>query len=74
MISDMERMTKALVILTTLLMAVSLQVVEGGRMMKSNEEVEHPQNFVGGIAGGGFPGPGFAQCFGFGPNGFYTFP
>ncbi|PON69600.1 hypothetical protein PanWU01x14_087230 [Parasponia andersonii] len=70
----MERVTKALLILTALLVAVSLEV-EGGRMIQSssNEQVDHPQNFFGGAAGGAFPGPGFAG-FGFGPNGFYTFP
>lgn len=69
----MERMTKlAIFILTTLLVGVALEV-EGGRILKSNEQVDHPQNFYGGGIGGAFPGPGFAG-FGFGPNGFYTFP
>ena len=67
----MERITKALLILTTLLVAVSLEV-EGGRILKSNEQVEHPQNFFVGGAGGGYHGPGIASGFGLGPNGFYT--
>lgn len=68
----MERTTKALLILTTLLVALSLEV-EGGRILKSNEQVDQPQTFYGGVAGGAYPRPGFAG-FGFGPNGFYTFP
>ncbi|KAH7542903.1 hypothetical protein FEM48_Zijuj02G0124500 [Ziziphus jujuba var. spinosa] len=61
------------ILMTTMLVALALDV-EGGRMLKSNDQVDHPQNFVGGIAGGVYPGPTFATGFGFGPSGFYTFP
>ncbi|GMN44107.1 hypothetical protein TIFTF001_013310 [Ficus carica] len=71
----MERTTKTLVILTAfLLVGAAMEAVEGGRLLKSNEQqVDHPQNFYGGGIAGAIPGPGFTG-FGFGPNGFYTFP
>jgi len=53
--------------------------VEGGRLLKEEEEdVEQPQNFPGsGGLGGIFPSPSPGFSFtgvGFGPNGFCTFP
>ena len=74
---EMERMTKAMLILTALLVAMSVEA-EGARMVKSNnndgqQQVDQPQNFFGGIGGGSIPGPGFTGI-GFGPSGFFTFP
>uniref|UniRef100_A0A2N9EXD9 Glycine-rich protein n=1 Tax=Fagus sylvatica TaxID=28930 RepID=A0A2N9EXD9_FAGSY len=70
----MERVTKVLLMLTMLLLVLSSDV-EGGRQLKSNEKVEHPQNFAGGMSGiGGFiPSPGFAGGIGSGPSSFCSF-
>ncbi|KAK4595298.1 hypothetical protein RGQ29_013655 [Quercus rubra] len=74
----MERVTKVFLMLTILLLVLSSDV-EGGRQLKSNDKVEHPQNFLGGIGGvGGFiPSPGFAGGIGSGsgsgPSSFCTF-
>ncbi|KAK7817539.1 hypothetical protein CFP56_042750 [Quercus suber] len=48
----MERVTKVFLMLTILLLVLSSDV-EGGRQLKSNDKVEHPQNFLGGIGGVG---------------------
>ncbi|BFG36736.1 hypothetical protein CerSpe_230100 [Prunus speciosa] len=74
----MERVSKVVLILTTILVVAALDV-EGGRRIKSHDEngegVEEPQNFYGGAAGGIFPGPpGFVTGVSFGPSGLCTLP
>ena len=68
-----------ILIVTTLLVALALDVEGAGRPMKKSkkehdDQVNHPENFVGGVAGGVYPGPTFATGIGYGPSGFYTFP
>jgi hypothetical protein len=71
----MEKVAKVLVILTMLLLVFSSDV-EGGRQLKSKEEnVEHPQTFLGnggglGGVGGLIPSPGFGGVAGSGPPSF----
>ncbi|TKY52342.1 hypothetical protein E2542_SST23862 [Spatholobus suberectus] len=69
----MERVAKVLVMLAMVLASD----VEGGRLLKE-ENVDHPQNFLGsGGLGGIFPSPSPGFSFtgvGFGPSGFCTFP
>ena len=65
-------MAKLLLILAIVVVVLASDV-EGGRKLKEKKDnVDHPQNFLGGI-GGLFPSPGFAGV-GFGPSGFCTFP
>ncbi|KAB1202037.1 hypothetical protein CJ030_MR8G029116 [Morella rubra] len=63
----MERVTKVLLILTVLLLVLSSSA-EGGRQLKSEEKVEHPQSFFGnggsGGIGGFLPTPGMAGGIG----------
>lgn len=70
----MERVAKVLVMLAMVLVVVLASDVEGGRLLVKKEEVDQPQNFIGGIGGSGiFPSPGFVGVV-FGPNGFCTYP
>lgn len=73
----MERVTKVLVMLAMVVL-VSASNVEGGRLLKEEENVEQPQNFPGSGGFGGIfpsPSPGFSFTgVSFGPNGFCTFP
>ncbi|GMG99802.1 hypothetical protein Nepgr_001642 [Nepenthes gracilis] len=57
----MARVTKALLIALTVLLAGTAMAVEGGRDLekKPNEKAEHPQSFLGGFPGVlPFPTPG----------------
>ncbi|KAK7392116.1 hypothetical protein VNO78_20543 [Psophocarpus tetragonolobus] len=69
----MEKVSKVLVMVAVVLVSN----VEGGRLLKE-ENVDHPQNFLGpGGLGGIFPSPSPGFSFtgvGFGPSGFCTFP
>ncbi|GKV39677.1 hypothetical protein SLEP1_g47414 [Rubroshorea leprosula] len=68
----MERTSKVLLASAILLLVVFPSAV-GGRKLK--DEVEHPQNFVGGIGSGSFfPSPGGGLGFGLGPSVFCSFP
>jgi hypothetical protein len=71
---EMEKVAKVLLILTMLLLVFSSDV-EGGRQLKSKEQVDHPQTFLGngGIGGlrGFIPTPGFGGAgVGSGPSSF----
>lgn len=71
----MEKVAKILLI-SAIMLVVLASDVEGGRKLKDHKEenVDHPQNFIGGIGGTGiFPSPGFTGV-GFGPSVFCTFP
>ncbi|GLT46016.1 hypothetical protein SLA2020_198070 [Shorea laevis] len=69
----MERTSKVLLASAILLLVVFPSAV-GGRKLK--DEVEHPQNFIGGGMGSGglFPSPGGGLGFGLGPSVFCSFP
>ncbi|PRQ42492.1 hypothetical protein RchiOBHm_Chr3g0458221 [Rosa chinensis] len=71
----MERVSKVLLMILTVV-AVILALGVEARVMKTKEQVEHPQNFYGGAGGAFFPGsgPGFATGIGFSPSGFCTLP
>ncbi|KAE9589543.1 hypothetical protein Lal_00000214 [Lupinus albus] len=70
----MERVSKLFLILTIMVMVLASDVEGGGRKLKEEKNVDHPQNFIGGIGGSGtFPGPGFTGV-GFGPSIFCTYP
>lgn len=62
----MERVAKVLVMMAIVLVVLGSDV-EGGRVVKGEkkkENVDQPQNFLGGIGGSGvFPSPGFAGAF-----------
>ncbi|XLT08809.1 hypothetical protein HN51_054602 [Arachis hypogaea] len=79
-----QRVTKLMAVILAIIMVVALaSEVEGGRklkgdkgiMKKDDENMDQPQNFVGGM-GAILPSPnGYTFTgVGFGPNGFCTFP
>ncbi|XLU70491.1 hypothetical protein S245_029544 [Arachis hypogaea] len=79
-----QRVTKLMAVILAIIMVVVLaSEVEGGRklkgdkgiMKKDDENMDQPQNFVGGM-GAILPSPnGYTFTgVGFGPNGFCTFP
>ncbi|WRX24073.1 hypothetical protein QQP08_016560 [Theobroma cacao] len=69
----MERVAKMLLI--SILVLVVLASNAEGRRLKE-EEVDHPQNFLGGFgtSGGFVPTPGGGVGFGLGPSVFCAFP
>jgi len=73
----MEKVTKVVVMLAMVALVCGSNV-EGGRLLKEEENVKQPQNFLGsGGLGGIFPSPSPGFSFtgvGFGPNGFCSFP
>ncbi|KAL8061456.1 hypothetical protein ABFS82_02G087400 [Erythranthe guttata] len=85
----MEGFGKVLLVLTVLLGALSVDI-NGGRILKGKDEIDHPQTF-GSINGGTYPSPIFSGSFpspgfggftgsfpspnsGFGPSTFCSFP
>ncbi|CAJ1977876.1 unnamed protein product [Sphenostylis stenocarpa] len=77
-IKKMEKVTKVLLVMLAMVVLLHAWDVEGGRLLKEEENVDQPQNFIGpGGLGGIFPSPSPGFSFtgvGFGPNGFCTFP
>ncbi|KAL6146441.1 hypothetical protein ACLB2K_057120 [Fragaria x ananassa] len=71
----MKRVSKVLLMILTIV-AVALALSVEARVMKTKEQVEHPQNFYGGAGGAFFPGsgPGMVFGIGFSPSGVCTIP